>query len=573
MMKYKCLSLRASTLYEKDADKGRHIEVKEKLEIGAHFCTQKGFWRILDINKENMTALVISVEKYQIPYHWKKPDCIGWMSNEDIRNYSLEELFDEHAYAAPTDDKHLIFDQDSFDDFELYYEPWGYSARLDPPFSVGWKECSLREWLNGKFLQTSFTKEEKEAILETRTEKTNESAKENDDEVYDRIFLLSWEEYQKYFKKKGRPNTHWEYECFIDYFRARSHSCELVTPCVLDVSEYYGYDVISNTYEYFSAWRTSYLDRRGDIIHCYIRPAFRLDMNSTFFQNLIINTSSGEQLISYTVRIDTAVKLVEQRIPITEWNGLNAEQTQSLLQRSREVLSFDAFLRLKKYEEQQGFRNSRVSIKKMRRENLVPGAHFRTKNGDLWHILDIDIEKNIALVILESSVYEHPYHYTDTTITWERCDLRRILNTEFYLHCFTETEKEAIIESDLDNSYYDLKLGIYRGNKTQDKIFILSAEEAEKYYDPLKQLLLSHDDWWWLRTPGSDSGNEKVFSFDRESEYPVNRMKTGDVHPAFRVDLNSVFIQSLLEKDENGNIMKNCYEAECKVRFITQACR
>ena len=36
--------------------------------------------------------------------------------------------------------------------------------------NITWKDCALRKWLNGEFLQTAFTKEEQQAILTTKVD-------------------------------------------------------------------------------------------------------------------------------------------------------------------------------------------------------------------------------------------------------------------------------------------------------------------------------------------------------------------------------------------------------------------
>ena len=74
-----------------------------------------------------------------------------------------------------------------------------------------WKNCSLRLWLNKKFLKKAFSKDEQNRILLTSVVNDDESIlffKENND-TEDRIFLLSVDEVQQYFhlsKNKGEKN-------------------------------------------------------------------------------------------------------------------------------------------------------------------------------------------------------------------------------------------------------------------------------------------------------------------------------------------------------------------------------
>ncbi len=71
---------------------------------------------------------------------------------------------------------------------------------------ISWESCSLREWLNGAFLETAFTEEEREAILTTSVSNGAGQGyrgyyQEEGNNTQDRVFLLSYHEaYDLYFK-------------------------------------------------------------------------------------------------------------------------------------------------------------------------------------------------------------------------------------------------------------------------------------------------------------------------------------------------------------------------------------
>ena len=72
---------------------------------------------------------------------------------------------------------------------------------------VSWENCSLRKWLNGEFLNTAFSADEKSRILKSTvtTEPNRYSGvgiwpKQEAFTTFDKIFLLSTEEVEKYFK-------------------------------------------------------------------------------------------------------------------------------------------------------------------------------------------------------------------------------------------------------------------------------------------------------------------------------------------------------------------------------------
>jgi len=153
-----------------------------------------------------------------------------------------------------------------------------------------------------------------------------------------------------------------------------------------------------------------------------------------------------------------------------------------------------------------------------------------------WRVLDI--QNNKALILTENIIEKRKYHKGLKDITWEACTLRRYLNGEF-LQRFTSEQQKRIEETLLTNNN-NLWYGIKGGNNTKDKIFLLSLEEADKYfgdsgdyqnkkrkeYKDEKYITISdgsllsniHDDkriakhgnrafWWWLRSPGEGSNH------------------------------------------------------------------
>ena len=133
---------------------------------------------------------------------------------------------------------------------------------------------------------------------------------------------------------------------------------------------------------------------------------------------------------------------------------------------------------------------------------LKPGVSIPLgKDKRLWRVLEVDREHDRALLIAERPVCNRPYHSKREDITWERCDLRAWLNGEYYDTAFSEEEKAAIIETHLsnpDNPQYNTP----GGNDTDDRIFLLSIDEAEKYFKDDTDRTAGI--WWWLRSPGYD---------------------------------------------------------------------
>ena len=141
-----------------------------------------------------------------------------------------------------------------------------------------------------------------------------------------------------------------------------------------------------------------------------------------------------------------------------------------------------------------------------------------------WQVLAVENGK--ALLISKYAIDAIPYDLWergDYYLTWEECSLREWLNVDFYNSAFSIKEKSAIMEvmlSNKDNPVYYCE----GGNDTIDRVFLLSIEEAQNYFnsDSARQCKsvayakgynnnsrISTDwagnTWWWLRSPGGIS--------------------------------------------------------------------
>ena len=152
-------------------------------------------------------------------------------------------------------------------------------------------------------------------------------------------------------------------------------------------------------------------------------------------------------------------------------------------------------------------------------------------------------ENGKALLITTDCVEKRPYNEELVKITWEKCTLRKYLNGEFY-NQFNEEEKSQIVKTKVinnDNSKY----GTAGGNDTEDNIFLLSIDEANKYFKSDDERIANYDGeaaWWWLRSPGynvdfaafvDDDG--LVYSIG----YFVDRGDNCAIRPALWINLES----------------------------------
>lgn len=124
-----------------------------------------------------------------------------------------------------------------------------------------------------------------------------------------------------------------------------------------------------------------------------------------------------------------------------------------------------------------------------------------------------------------------PYNTEAINVTWETSSLRNWLNNDFYNTAFSDSDKNQIITASIstpDNPYY----GTEGGNDTEDKVFCMSIEETQQYYEfsfwrddyydggcielvaeatpyALQGYLQSYKGcgYWWLRSPGQPASD------------------------------------------------------------------
>ncbi len=168
------------------------------------------------------------------------------------------------------------------------------------------------------------------------------------------------------------------------------------------------------------------------------------------------------------------------------------------------------------------------------------------KNGEepiRWKV--IAIEDGKALVISSFALDSGPYNTEYTAMTWENCSLRKWLNEDFLSAAFTEEEQGYISVSHLVNNDNPVS-GKPGGNDTEDRIFLLSIEEAETYFgsDEERQcwttayalarqpkLPIEEDGccWWWLRSVGG------------MPQYAVDVMPNGSVRTISGANVNVIY--------------------------------
>lgn len=160
----------------------------------------------------------------------------------------------------------------------------------------------------------------------------------------------------------------------------------------------------------------------------------------------------------------------------------------------------------------------RIRVNGFQKGNFEVGdtVEFGDYHGTVeWLVLDRHDGK--ALLISKYCLDAKPYNESYTPVTWETCTLRQWLNSNFIDETFSAAEKAIICDTYLQNKG-NSEYGTEGGNDTTDKVFLLSIDEAEKYFANDEARMAKATDyaeekgayilssninsWWWLRSPG-----------------------------------------------------------------------
>lgn len=128
-------------------------------------------------------------------------------------------------------------------------------------------------------------------------------------------------------------------------------------------------------------------------------------------------------------------------------------------------------------------------------------------------------EGDRLLVISKYALDCQKYNTTITGVTWASCSLRTWLNGTFINNAFSSDE-QAMIRSTTVTADKNPSYSTSPGNDTNDKLFLLSITEVNKYFstDSARQCqgtaycyaqgaykASNGNCWWWLRSPGNYS--------------------------------------------------------------------
>lgn len=174
-----------------------------------------------------------------------------------------------------------------------------------------------------------------------------------------------------------------------------------------------------------------------------------------------------------------------------------------------------------------------------------------------WIVLAKD--GNELLLISDKALDCQPYNKSWGDVTWETCSLRKWLNQDFLDVAFSDSEKEKISTVAVPATN-NQKYHTNAGNSTQDKVFILNIDEAEKYFETDESRRCAPTDYavaqgasmdnfytaygqeattcWLLRSPGESQEKATSVTFAGSIAFSGNSGVDDDcVRPAIWISL------------------------------------
>ena len=361
-----------------------------------------------------------------------------------------------------------------------------------------WKNCSLRAWLNGEFIEKAFTTEQINGIIPASVvpEARPDTIGNIGETTTDKVFIFSILEAEKYFKSNAEratiPTAYAKEQGVYSYDGRCCYWLRNVgNKMAVDV--YHGGHIDKNGYSIISTIPA-------------VRPAMWVSGNAIKCGNL----KSAEPALSSQ--------------PAT-----NGKPQPAKVAEKPKIALIDAKV-----------------------GNIITFGSYNQSNASEkepieWIVLEKKLSK--ILVISKMGLINKKFNEKLTKVTWEDCSLRSWLNKQFVDSVFNAKELSQI---ETTSVYYE-KLGLFKKKKaagiTQDKVFLLSVDES-KYHLTTNQKKCTPTElvrkqgvyidsssgncWWWLRSPGSEQKEVAVVLADGKINENGNSVDSnyGIVRPA-----------------------------------------
>jgi len=166
--------------------------------------------------------------------------------------------------------------------------------------------------------------------------------------------------------------------------------------------------------------------------------------------------------------------------------------------------------------------------------------------GYKWRVLAI--ENDCALIITEDIIEKREYNTAYANITWPESSLRKYLNVDF-LQKFSQAEQDRMVVTNVCTTAFistppPYGIDASGTENTEDKIFLLTQQEADRYLgsDGVKANFDGKPWWWWLRAPGEKYTRTQNVTLDGKISVDGNPgfYTSGGVRPVMWLSLEDV---------------------------------
>ena len=361
----------------------------------------------------------------------------------------------------------------------LVISRYALDARRFDPESNDWSKSEIRRWLNSEFYNSTFSGEEK-----ARIKSFNQ----------DYVFLLSYEEAGKYFAdddaRKCKPTAYAKAKGAWIGKNTSGFSAVLSILLLLVI-----------VYAWTRAWNNGY----G--CGCYVALSVLLlfvivlawigltkwndDCGYWWLRSPYPDNGNGVYYVYDDGDVFNDRSVSDNSCSVRPALWINLDEQKGAKARSECLSSGKSSLESLKSSGSNPFKNAKIG------DYVKFGRYPQTAKGEVqpveWQVLAR--ENNKALVISRYGLAAR--RFDGSSNNWSKSEIRKWLNSEFYNSTFSGEEKARI------KSF------------NQDNVFLLSKEEAEKYfsdYDARKCKPTSYAEakgafeiydfcWWWLRSP------------------------------------------------------------------------
>lgn len=462
-----------------------------------------------------------------------------WNVGDTVLFGSYEQDGDASGNSEPIE--WLVLEVNDHDALLLSKKALVCHAYHDVNEEVTWESCTLRQWLNGYFMDSAFTAAERENILPSHVEDAPNPSfgTPAGNAAEDYVYLLSIGEAERYLPE------------------ADDRFC-VPTVCTMDDGALTSTNYLSNGEMSCDWWLRSpgysgncaadvyvdgYIYAEGlpvDSLGC-VRPVMRVcyPLNVKKTEEVKISTPVPQVTIQPTL-VPTATPAPTNTPTPHPTNAIGTGTNDYAI---GDIVTFGTY-------PQTAEGNDDTPI-----EWIV-----LDKNGDEYLL--------ISKLILDCQQYHTAY----VDIGWEDCTLRSWLNDDFYNSAFNAKEKMQVVST----TGYGGEVGNSRIEKTTDKVFLLNENSVKTYFNNntnrrCKSTQYAHAkgvysysgtcSWWLINT--KDSCNTAVVGEDGSVAYSDVTYDDFGVRPCIWVRLDeSVFSGAASATEEASTTERPSFQTE-----------